>query len=184
VLCDDIEGTYQAVKYLISMGHKRIAFIGNILRAPRNTPIYSIECRMMGYMRAMQEAGYPYGDLLIANSGVLYITDGYAATRQLIDNQTPFTAIFCASDLVSIGVLKALNEAGLRIPEDVSVIGEESHMVSVMAPNLTTIRNYPEAMGAAAVRQIISIVNNPDALPMVCMLPMDFVVRESIAPPR
>jgi len=181
VVCDDYEGTYIATKYLIDNGHQRIAFIGNTSRIPGNIPVYSIECRASGYKNAMQEANLPYHDLMFTEPGTLYVSDGYAACKQLLARHVPFTAIFCASDGVAIGVMKALQEEGLRVPEDVSVIGEDSHLTSLVAPNLTTIRTYPEAMGATAVRQIMALVNNPDDLPVVSVLPIDLVIRESVA---
>jgi LacI family transcriptional regulator len=182
VVCDDYEATYLAVKYLISNGHERIAFLGNTARAPRNTPIYSLECRALGYMRAMQEYGFPYDELLYTDAGTLYVNDGYNASKKLLDNKIKFTALFCASDLLAVGAIKAINEAGLRVPDDISIIGEDSHMTSLIAPSLTTFRLYPEAMGATAVRQIVTMVNNPEAMPVVSILPIDLIVRESVAP--
>ncbi|MBK8034609.1 MAG: LacI family DNA-binding transcriptional regulator [Chloroflexi bacterium] len=184
VISDDYEGVYQIIKYLLDLGHERIAFIGNTVRSPRGTPIYSIECRALGYAQAMRDAGLPFEDLLLTGAGALYVNDGYAACKHLLDNGIAFTALFCASDLVAVGAIRALNEAGLRVPEDVSIIGEDSHMASLVTPHVTAMRTHPEQMGALAVRQIMSAVENPETPPLVTVLPIDLIQRQSVAPPK
>src|SRR5438105_1379145 len=182
VLADNFEGARAAVDYLISEGHRQIAFIGGpTLGGPR--PInkyYTIERRAAGYRTALLDAGLPVNyDLYEA--GDLEIDGGYQACRRLIERDVQFSAIFCANDVTAIGAMKALRETGYRIPGDVSVVGfDDIDMVEHLTPALTTVRINKEALGYVAVKQLISHSTDLDAVSVTCLLEVELIKRDSV----
>ncbi len=186
VLGDNFEGARSAVDYLISEGHTKIAFIGGVISPgprPINT-IYTIERRAAGYRTALLDAGLSVNyDLYEA--GDLTLEGGYIACKRLLSRyeQAPFSALFCANDATAIGAMKALREAGLRIPEDVSLIGfDDIEMVEHLSPPLTTVRVNKEALGYIAVKSLLTRALDMDAVSVTSMLDVELVKRESVIP--
>lgn len=182
VLSDNFEGTIEAVEYLLSEGHSRIAFIGAFLSPrlyPEHTP-YTIEWRAKGYRSALQRAGLPVDDELIVAYD-LSSEGGYEACMRLLEKGMPCSAICCANDPTAMGVLRALRDAGIRVPEDISVVGFDDDMAEHLTPPLTTLRVNKEAMGAAAVRRLIARVNDPQAISTTSILGVELIKRGSVA---
>jgi len=183
VLSDNFEGARQAVEYLIEKGHRHIAFIGGPTIAGKRpiNKIYTIERRAGGYRTALLDAGLPV-PYYMYESGNLAPEGGYQACKRLLANRAKFDAIFCANDETAIGAMKALREAGLKVPEDVSVVGfDDIDMAEHYNPSLTTVRINKEAMGAAAVRALIARVADPEAVSQTIMLDVDLIERASVA---
>jgi len=182
VLADNFEGARAAVDYLISEGHRQIAFIGGpTLAGPRPiNKIYTIERRAAGYRTSLLDAGLPVNYDLYG-AGELGIDGGYATCKELIEREVQFSALFCANDATAIGAMKALREMGYRIPEDVSVVGfDDIAMVEHLTPALTTVRINKEAIGYIAVKQLISRSSDLDAASVTSVLEVELIKRDSV----
>jgi LacI family transcriptional regulator len=183
VLGRNFEGAKTAVQYLISMGHRHIALINGPARAgqPLVNKVYTLEERARGYRVALWEAGLSAPpELQVA--GDLSTEGGYESCKRLLQGSTPFSAVFCANDETAIGAMKALREAGCRIPEDVSVIGfDDIDMVEHLTPALTTVQVNKEALGIIAFKRLLSLVNNPDPVSILSMLEVKLMVRASVS---
>ncbi|WP_297165746.1 LacI family DNA-binding transcriptional regulator, partial [Thermogemmatispora sp.] len=192
VLGNNLDGARLAVEYLISLGHRRIAFMGGPFMAeaaehqgkqpPRNR-VYTIERRAQGYRLALLEAGLPVLPELYEDGG-LSMDGGYLACKRLLERKEQFSALFCANDEMAVGAMKALREAGLRLPEDVSLVGfDDIDMVEHLTPALTTVRVNKEALGAVALRRLLALISHPDPVHVVSMLDVELVQRESACAP-
>jgi DNA-binding LacI/PurR family transcriptional regulator len=181
VLSDNFEGAKEAVEYLISEGHRQIAFIGGpaLPDAPYTTKVYTVEWRSMGYRKALENAGISLDYELIESSN-LVADGGYEACKRLLAKKRPFSAIFCANDPTAIGTLKALREGGLRVPEDVSVVGFDDDLAEHFG--LTTVRVNKEEMGAVAVRTLIDRAADLHAPPVTITLDVALIKRDTVGP--
>nr|BBH87685.1 LacI family transcriptional regulator [Thermosporothrix sp. COM3] len=182
VLCDNFEGARAAVEYLIEEGHKEIAFIGGpVLPGPRpRNRIYTLERRAAGYRAALLDAGIPV-DYALFEESELHPDSAYAACKRLLERGVHFTALFGANDNVAIGAMKALREAGLRVPEDVSLIGfDDIDMVEHLTPALTTVHIDKEAMGNVAVRRLQDRSMEPNMTAITCIVAVKLVKRDSV----
>jgi LacI family transcriptional regulator len=180
VLSDNFEGTKEAIAYLIHEGHQHIAFLsGSTTISP--TPPYTFERRKDGYLSAMRDAGLTVYDELMESCNVGNPDDVYAACKRLLDSGTPFSALFCANDLSASWAIKALRELGLRVPEDVSVVGfDDGDIAEHLTPPLTTMRVNKEAMGATAVKSLLARVADPQAVSVTSILGVELIKRESV----
>ncbi len=180
VLSDNFEGTIEAVEYLLSEGHRRIAFIGALSSLYPDHTLYTIEWRAKGYRAALQRAGLPVDDELIVAYN-LSSEGGYEACMRLLEKGILCSAICCANDPTAMGVLRALRDAGIRVPEDISVVGFDDDMAEHLTPALTTLRVNKEAMGATAVRHLIARVHDPQAISVTSTLGVELIKRDSVA---
>lgn len=175
VRCDDRDGGFQATRYLLGLGHAAIATI----TGPPNE-----ECvgdRLNGYRRALEERGFVVDDRMVV-SGDWSALSGYRATRSLLEAGVTFTAVFAQNDQMAIGTIRALREAGLQVPRDVSVIGfDDIPLASYFDPPLTTLRQPMVELGEQAARLLITAIREPTALPERLLLPARIVERASCA---
>lgn len=185
VLCDNFAGASLAVEYLLRHGHRQIAFIGGPLQeeAPRPlNSIYTLERRSAGYRTTLLDAGLPIDYHLFEASDLLYPANAAEACQRLLARNVPFTAVFCANDEIAIGVIKALREAGKRVPEDVSVIGfDDIPLVEHLSTPLTTIRVNKEALGAIAFKTLRLRAADPQMPAISTVLEVELVERESVS---
>ncbi len=145
VASDDLQGGFSATEHLIKLGHKRIAF----LSGPPGTP-WSKE-RFEGYRRALRDAGMDVDDTLVFQAG-RSIEDGTKAALQMIDENCAVTAVQTANDLVAIGCAQALLQQGLKIPQDISVVGFGNVLLGqYFGVPLTTVRQPKFRLGVAAM---------------------------------
>ena len=165
-------GAVEAVTHLIRMGRRRIAHISG----PLNT-VVGMD-RRDGYLEALKTRGVIY-DPALNIEGNFSEEDGYSITKMLLPNHPD--AIFAASDAMALGSLRALREAGKRIPEDVAVIGFDDMPFSANAePPLTTIRQPIQRTGRFAAQTLIDMVQHPeDQLARRILLPTELVIRKS-----
>lgn len=187
VLCDNFEGAKLAVNHLIEQGHQQIAFIGGpVLPGPRPlNKIYTLERRSAGYRTALLDAGLPVDYQLFEACNQLSPESGYAACERLLARNVPFTAIFCANDIIALGVMNALQQAGKRIPADVSLIGfDDIALIGHLNPALTTIRIEKEALGATAVTTLLNRAKNPERASVSSVLEVELIQRNSVGPRR
>jgi DNA-binding LacI/PurR family transcriptional regulator len=171
-------GGQSATRHLTELGHRRIAMISG--------PEHILFCRarLAGYRSAIEAAGLPFDDDLVVSTSHLTRDDGYAAARTLLARDPRPTAIFASNDLQAIGVYQAAREAGLRIPEDVSVVGfDDLPLASWTDPPLTTVHQPLTEMAAAATEMALAISRGERAPQIGVELATTLVVRGSTAAP-
>lgn len=184
VLCDNFEGAKLAVNYLIEQKHQHIAFIGGpVLEGPRPlNKIYTLERRSAGYRTALLDAGLAV-DYRLFETSHLDPQSGYEACQRLLARNVLFTAVFCANDEIALGVMKALQEAGKRIPQDVSLVGfDDIALVGHLNPALTTVRVNKDALGAMAVKNLLIRAKEPAMTSISCVLEVELIKRNSVGP--
>jgi LacI family transcriptional regulator len=168
---DNYNGAREAMRHLMRLGRKRIATISG----PMNT-IVGVD-RLKGYRDALKEHGLSYIPELVVE-GDFSDGGGYYATQLLIHHHPD--AILAASDAMALAAMRALQEAGLKVPEDVAVIGFDDITLAARAvPPLTTIRQPIGAMGAEAVTMLIDMIDHPSGEPHRVVLPTELVIRSS-----
>jgi DNA-binding LacI/PurR family transcriptional regulator len=170
VFSDETRGSSDMTRYLISLGHRDICFVGNS-RLP-----WFARC-LTGYRLAMEEAA-----LTPRNSNVDSEDDaqvGYLATKSLMARREPVTAIFAGNDATAHGVYKALRDCGLSIPDDISVAGCDDTVGEWLYPALTTIREFPEQLGKQMVELILNRIAQPGIQSSQITVPTELVKRES-----
>jgi LacI family transcriptional regulator len=154
---DEQEG-YRATDYLISLGHRRIGFIYHIAQEPA-TPL---TLRYIGYLRALQEHDIPFDPNLVASKmppGTSGFDDGFLAMKQLLGRNRDMTAVFAFADMLAIGAAKAAFSAGLRIPEDVSIIGFDGiEMAEYYQPSLDTIYQPATEMALSGTEILFDMI--------------------------
>lgn len=174
IMPDNEGGSRAATEHLLSLGHRRIGFIrglpGNIDAADR----------LHGYLQAMANYGVPPGP----QDGNHFIEScGHEVAQRMLSGEDPPTAIVCASDLSAIGAMKAIAEAGLSVPDDVSVMGFGDFPVAgFLHPGLSTVRLPLEELGRAAANEMLKLAMGEEIQQPV--LPCELVLRATTAEPR
>jgi LacI family repressor for deo operon, udp, cdd, tsx, nupC, and nupG len=178
VALDDEAAGQTATQYLISLGHRRIALISGPLVEDCS------QDRTTGYQAALAAAGIAYDPSLILE-GDWSATSGYNAFKELASSGPLPTAIFAQNDRMAVGVLRAARDLGLRVPEQLSVIGvDDMPLASYFDPPLTTMGQDMTAIGREAARLLIRAVEQPGAMPQEHLrLPAELIVRQSTRPP-
>lgn len=170
---DNVGGAKMAVEHLIRLGHQRIAMITN---APLQYT--ASEDRLWGYRRALEENGLLYDEQLV-RYGDFREESGYEAMSQLLALSTPPKAIFVASDLVAFGVMEAIKERGLGIPQDIAIVGfDDVRLANYVDPPLTTVRLPAYKLGARAAATLIRIIDG-ESVDNGVLLETELVIRES-----
>ncbi|WP_329110020.1 LacI family DNA-binding transcriptional regulator [Micromonospora sp. NBC_01699] len=169
-------GGLRATEHLLSLGHRRIGFIAG---PPR---LLCSRARLDGYRAGLEAAGIPMVDELIA-PGDFYHESGYSSGTALLNLADPPTAIFASSDQMAFGAYEAVRRRGLRVPDDVSVVGfDDLPEARWSSPPLTTVRQPLAEMGLLAARTVLRLARGePVDTPRV-ELSTDLVVRDSSAP--
>lgn len=176
VLHDNFTGAYQAVKHLIEQGHSRIAYITS------RRQIWTVNERISGYRAALAEAGLEYKEELVIQT-YLNLESSFEATNQLLKLQTRPTAIFAYNDLMAIGVLKALKQAGLRIPQDMALVGYDDILYAqYLEVPLTTVRQPTQRSGEVAAEVLLKRISDRDAPVERIVLQPELIVRASSSP--
>jgi LacI family transcriptional regulator len=166
---DNYTGSRQATEYLLGLNHRRIGFIAGLYAAS--------SARLRGYKEALLNASIPFDKTLVVQ-GNFFQPGGFTAMTKLLALPKPPTAIFAANDLTAFGAMEAIKEHGLRIPNDISVIGfDDIPMASQVYPPLTTVRQPLAEMGAAAVRMMIAKLRGVEPPSKRITLPTELVVR-------
>lgn len=168
---DNVKSVADAIRHLAGLGRKRIATITGRLNMIGGYDRYQ------GYIKGLEELGLPLLPELVAE-GDFTEDSGYAAMLHLLPAKPD--AVFAASDMMAIGALRALNEAHLRVPEDVAVVGyDDIHLASRTEPALTTIRQSVQELGARAVKTLIDIIHKPGAPAQHVLVDTELVIRAS-----
>ena len=176
VRVDNIGAGRAATQHLLRLGHRRIACVAG--------PVTSMTAvdRLEGYRRALAEAGLlPRPDDVV--TAEFSLDGGRLGTARLCASPHPPTAIVASSDQMAVGALRALSEAGLRVPADVSVIGfDDSPLASFTVPALTSVAIPMYEMGRGAMELLLQLLRGE--VPGSVVLPVELRVRETTAPPR
>jgi len=182
VIINDRKAAYEATQHLINIGCKRIAhFRGALL------PLNSID-RFLGYRKALLDHNLPYDPSLvyISECGDMSFEEGRMNAQKLLQDHNDVDGIFINTDLVAIGALTEFNKMGVKVPEDIKIVGFSNWFMStVISPTLTTIDQPGYLMGEAAFKQlykeIMAIKNKEEHLPQTIELETKLLVRESTA---
>ena len=173
VTVDDETGTYEAVRYLVGRGHRRIALVIGSPSSPFSTT------RVAGYRRALKDAGLPYVPALVAD-GEFTDEGAHRVTLGLLGLSNPPTAILAISDHMATGVLSALQSRRLRVPSDVALVGFGNTPVSgLLSPSLTTVDEQLREVGAQAASLLIRLAEGEAVEATQMVVPTKLVVRES-----
>ena len=168
------QGAYEATRYLCQLGHTQIAFI-------KGSPaVQSATDRLRGYKAALDDCNIPVRqELVIEGDYQQHIA--YEATKSLLQRaDPPPTAIFASNDLSAFGAMDAARECGLRIPDDISIIGfDDIPQSSIIYPKLTTIRQPLEQMGQVAAKMLLEQIENHSQPPQRVALATQLVIRDS-----
>ncbi|WP_026922244.1 LacI family DNA-binding transcriptional regulator [Glycomyces arizonensis] len=171
-------GGLAATRHLLELGHRRIA----VVTGPAH--MLSSRARLDGYRAAMDMAGVPVDPALVC-VGDFQIEDGRRFTRELLRLDDPPTAVFACNDGEAVGVYQAAAEAGLRIPDDLSVVGfDDLPMTEWNIPPLTSVHQPLKEMAATAAGMIVTLANGEPLHRRRVEIATELVVRESTAPPR
>jgi DNA-binding LacI/PurR family transcriptional regulator len=179
LVTDDRTGGYLAAKHLIELGHRKIGFISNYLDNTFN--FVANRERYLGYRRALTEANLPFKPEYHRESdfGHLYTKQN---AKELFALPDPPTAIIAASDTKAIGVLEAAHEVGLRIPEDLSLVGYDDIEVAKYL-HLTTVHQSFFESGTKGVEILLDLIDEPKESPKEIMMSVELIVRKTTAPP-
>ena len=170
---DEQAAAQTAVAHLTSLGHRRIALIHGPLAEDCS------QDRNAGYAAALQAAGLNFDPALVVG-GDWSATSGYEAVGHLLQAGADFTAIFAQNDRMAVGAVRALREAGRRVPDDASVIGfDDIPLASYFDPPLTTMRQDMPGIGRQAAGLLIHALAHPDAPAQHIRQPAELVVRQS-----
>lgn len=154
VAYDNEGGAFAMADYLISQGHRRILYLGG----PRNFSTTS--ARLSGFNRALAARGI-MEDLSLIHEGAFSRSFGYSKMTELLATDLSYTAVFAANDVVAAGAFQALTEAGIRVPEDISLVGyDDIPLASELRPRLTTVHVPLEDMGREAVRLALTDIED------------------------
>jgi DNA-binding LacI/PurR family transcriptional regulator len=170
VYTDDVRGSQELTRHFIAQGHTAIWYIGN-LRLPWFARCYK------GYEEAMKEAG------LAPKVKEIHSEDrelGYLAVKSLLASGERPTALFTGTDQAASGAYQALQESGIRIPDDVSVAGFNDTIGDVLHPGLTSVREFPRELGTHLAEFTLRRIQEPNLAPQQLLLPTELIRRESV----
>ncbi|MDQ3782980.1 MAG: LacI family transcriptional regulator [Actinomycetota bacterium] len=176
VVTDDVAGAALAVDHLVGLGHRRIAHVSGGAGA-------GADSRVTGYRRAMRR--HRLSDQVRVVPGAYTEAGGAAGATALWADGSPPTGIVAPNDLAAIGVIQAVEDMGLRVPDDVSVVGYDDSSVAALAHiGLTSVRQHPEEMGARAVELLVERIDRGRSAACHLVLEPSFTIRSTTAPPR
>jgi len=168
---DNCAGAYQATMYILRTGHRRVATITGVLNSVGGRDRYQ------GYQDALHERGLPLIPELVAE-GEYSDASGYLAMKRLLPHQPD--AVFVASDAMAFAAMRLIQEAGLRVPEDIAVVGfDDIPPAATSQPPLTTVRQPIQRTGSLAAEMLVDMILHPDPQPRRIVLPTELVIRSS-----
>jgi DNA-binding LacI/PurR family transcriptional regulator len=171
---DNVGGAHKAVSHLIGLGHRRIGLITN---APLSYT--SSQDRLTGYRQALQGAALPLDDELV-RYGEFSPQSGRKAMESLLALPFPPSAVLVASDVVALGAMAAVRKQGIRIPQDIALVGfDDIFLAAYVSPPLTTVRLPAYGLGWAAGDMLIRLINEDDLVEKQMLLESELVIRQS-----
>lgn len=177
VLVDDYAGSYQATTYLTNLGHRRVALVTG------PAALHSVQERTRGFRDALTKAGIVAEEQMVLR-GAFNEEFGVSVVSHLLAADHPPTAVFAASDTIALGILTAARSLGIRVPEDLSVVGfDDVPDAAVVTPSLTTVRTPVDRMAGAAVELLTNRIDDPSRPVTNSVIGVALVVRESTSAP-
>ena len=174
VIIDNILSGYEATEYLIKKGHRRIAHITGALDT--NTGIRRAE----GYRKALQEYGIEIDEELVME-GDFSQESGYLAMKEILERNKDLTAVFAGNDMMALGAYRAIYAAGLKIPEDISIIGHDDFtLASLVSPALTTMQQPIYKIGKVAASLLIDIIKGKKNKEGLIVVNTSLIERSSV----
>jgi LacI family transcriptional regulator len=187
VLIDNYIGAMQAMEHLIQLGHERIAFIGKKFDYKPERNLTVDWERMTGWHDTLIRHGIIPQPEWCCQANLYSVEDGFRATQHLLGLKQGITAILAACDIIASGVLQAIYQQGLRVPEDISVIGFDDTIAPMLTPALTSVRQPVSEIGIEAVKLAIEVLETPEESQnqyKTHHLETSLVVRQSTGVPR
>ena len=177
VMIDNLKASTQVMKYLIGLGHRRIAYIGDQAGFQSDTE------RLAGYRQGLAFAGYPLlPELVVHGDGKP--EGGRQAMEKLLSLPTPPTAVFCYNDMSALGALRALYGHGIKVPDDISLVGfDDLAIASYTSPLLTTVGQPKQQMGRMAMDTMLKLISGVGTKANI-KVDGELIIRESTAPPK
>jgi len=176
VVGDDFKGGVEAARYLLRLGHRRIL----VITGPRS--LLSSRNRLKGFLHCTGERGIAVDNGCIVG-GAYTIESAYNIVKEKLSSGPAFTAVFAFNDMMAIGTVKALNESGIRVPDDVSVLGYDNIFIDVLfRPYITTVAAPLVELGEIAVKRLLSERDDGNGTENKVLLEPKLVVRDSCAP--
>lgn len=179
IVLDHGKAAELALTHLNELGHRKIAF----MKGPEIIP--DTEHRWNSILATAERLNIEVNSELCLQLGADSFSPevGYLPMRSLLEKRQDFTAIFCFNDIAAIGVIRAVHDAGLRVPEDISVIGfDDIISAAYQNPSLTTVRQPLREMGSKGAQMLLDAIGNPEAkLPVEMTMEPELIVRESTA---
>lgn len=183
VVPDEYNGAKAAVEHIVENGHTKIAHVSTL------EPTIASRDRFKAYKDVLKKADIEFREEYVSRAKGSNAADGYEATKKLLKLKDRPTAIFTYTDRMALGAYNAIHEAGLSIPEDISVVGfdNQPYLVDALMPPLTTVQLPHFEMGAWAVTRLLQTIDPENSEPLeqkgqVIACPL--VIRDSVAPPR
>jgi len=176
VLVEEHQGGYLAGQYLVSLNHRRIGCITLSL------PHSYVPKRIVGFRHALAEAGIELTTESFAMGNGRY-ESGYKAMQELLQRRPDLTAVFIHNDMMALGAMNALHKQGIRVPEDLSIIGyDDIFYASAFQPALTTIAQPIATMGQTCIALLLERIQQPDKQSTQITLPVELIERSSCRP--
>ena len=173
VLNDNAGGARVATEHLIALGHRRIGYV------TARKAVSTVRDRLAGYRDALAEAELPADDLLVVRAEIT-VEDASAATRSLLDRPERPTAILAYNDLMAVGVLAALTDAGLGVPDDIALVGyDDIAYAPYLSVPLTTVRQQTQRMGRTAASLLLERFGGAEVPPRRVVLTPELIIRAS-----
>jgi DNA-binding LacI/PurR family transcriptional regulator len=176
VLTENEKSGYQAAKYLISMGHRKIAFIAGPIT--KFSP--AAEERYIGFRKCLKDYGISFDERMFEECDFWYSKAGYEGFTRLRNRISDFTAVFAADDLLAFGIMQYAEEYNIKIPDQLSLIGFDDDRVSSFChPRLTTFRQNKDQIADLAAETLLQLIVGIPA-PDVMRVPADLIIRDSV----
>lgn len=175
VRIDDAYGSYLATSHCLGMGHRAIAFFTGCVKENG-----VMKKRLTGYRQALEEYGIEYRPEYVFEGQIDY-ESGVRLANRLVEKKLSATAVVCAADILAVGAMKGLSENGLRIPDDISVVGfDDLEMSKYLIPGLTTVKQQISLKGQKAVELLLKHIEDPNLSKQEEILPLQIISRGSV----
>jgi len=176
VLIDNTDGMLKACKHLAQLGHRRVAFLSG------ESVETSAHERLLGFQLAVSAFGLERDPALVVENCKSRIDEGFRAMAGLLRTGNPPSAVVAYNDLIAVGAMDAIKHAGIRIPEDISVVGfDDIHLAAEVNPPLSTISVPKKTMGMMAARRLVDVIKRKEDTPYKTLVPTSLVIRRSTA---
>lgn len=173
IVTDDINGARNAAKYLLSLNHRQIAYIGPAHSASSNR-------RLQGVLETLESEGIPHNSELIVYANGYLQESAEKAALELISRGCPFTAVVCFNDLFALGVTNILLDQGFNVPQDISIIGFDDTISGIYRPRISTMSINRQQLAQLVIDRLLQQIHEPDKhTPQVISLPEKLIIRES-----